>query len=116
MAYDGEIAAEFINTLAINGLNQYNSIHNTNTRILDLILSNFPIASTHPIQPLTKCDSHHPPFVIEYKTNDLKFIKANKANKLNFFRANYDSINYELSQLDWDSKHSTTFLSVNVVN
>lgn len=103
LLHDGELATELINMKAINNLKQLKSVRNINGRILDLFLTNTSEISLHSIEPLSKFDEHHPPFVINFTASDLKFIKANKTKKYNFFKANYIMINYELSQLKWDN-------------
>lgn len=44
---------------------------------------------------------HHPPFTVELKCGDIKFLKSNKTEKLNFYRANYDEINAKLQNTNW---------------
>lgn len=100
--YDGEIASEFINVLALNDLRQLNSIRNMNGRTLDLVFTNTTEISLQSTQPLSKIDGHHPPFLLNFVTSDLKFGKTNKTIKYNYFKANYQMINNELSQLKWD--------------
>lgn len=101
LTHNGEIATELINMAAVNELKQINSIRNVYGRTLDLLLTNTEI-STHSVQPLTNVDLHHPPLGFNFVASNLKYIKPNKSNKLNFFKADYIMINNELEQLNWD--------------
>lgn len=103
LSHDGDIANELINTLAITDLKQINFVRNSNNRILDLVLTNcapdeYLLASA---VELSRTDHHHPPIEVKFSAKDLKFITAVKTPKLNFFKANYELINYELDQIDW---------------
>lgn len=100
---DGDTANELINTLALTDLKQVNYIRNTNNRILDLVLTNctseeFNLKAANEI---SKIDNHHPPLEIKVVAKDAKFITPIKTPKLNFFKANYELINYELNQINW---------------
>lgn len=106
LCYDGDTASEFINTLAITELKQINYIRNVNNRILDLVLTNCNTDdfSLVPADEISKIDSHHPPFEIIISAKNVKFITPIKTPKLNYFKANYELINYELNLVDWNSE------------
>lgn len=105
LSHEGDTANELINSLSINELGQINFLRNTNHRILDLALTNSLDFTLMPIafdSELTKIDPQHPPFVIELKSNNIKFFKPKKTIKLNYFKSNFELINYELSLIDWN--------------
>lgn len=107
LSQGSELANEFINTLAINELKQTNLTRNIYQRILDLALTNSDDFSFSPIsknEELTKIDPQHPPFQMHLTAKDVKFMKPNKTIKLNYFRSNYEMINNELNQIDWNSE------------
>lgn len=106
LSYDGNIASEFINTLAITELKQLNYIRNVNNRILDLMLTNCDTDTLMltPATEITKIDAHHPPFEMKITAKDIKFITPIKTPKLNYFKANYELINYEISRVNWISE------------
>lgn len=114
LSHDGDIASDFVHKLPINDLKQINHIRNANNRILDLVLTNlssdeYMLTSSTEI---SKIDSHHPPFELKFTTKDIEFITPIKTPKLNFFKANFELINYyELSRIDWN-----TVLNVSNVN
>lgn len=103
LSHDGDIANEFLRTLEITDLKQINRIRNGNNRILDLVLTNLDTDEfmLTPAIEISKIDTHHPPFELKIETKDTKFIKPIKTPKLNYFKANYELINYELSKIDW---------------
>lgn len=100
---EGKIPSELINTLALTGLNQKNSISNSLGRILDLVLTNKDNILVKRAEPLSKVDDYHPPIEFNIADRNIKFLKAIKSSKLNFFKANYEKINIELSSVDWNS-------------
>lgn len=97
----GDIANELVDTLAVNDLKQINYIRNEiNSRILDLVLTNTDNFTLSPAPELSVIDKFHPPFMVAF-TKDVKFITPKKMPKLNYFKANYELINYELERIDW---------------
>lgn len=107
LSHEGDIADDLINTLEITELNQLNHIRNNNHRILDLALSNTCDFTLFPIPDfceLSRIDQQNPPFEIQLSSNDIKFMKPEKTIKLNFFKADYELINYELNCIDWDER------------
>lgn len=105
LTYEGDIANEFINTLAINELKQLNYLRNNINRTLDLALTNTDDFIFSPVphkEELSKIDCQHPPFQLNFSAKDIKFMEANKSVKLNYFKANYELINSELEQVDWN--------------
>lgn len=102
LIYDGPTASDFINLMEIANLTQLNHVHNSNGRILDLVLVNFEGASLYETDKLSKVDTHHPPLAIEIKNTNIKFLKSKRAPKINFFKLNYNSITTELNKINWD--------------
>lgn len=84
-------------------LAQYNGIKENNRNILDLVLANTAI-SVSSTPELVIIDEFHPPILLEFDRKDIKFLKAIKSPKLNFFRANYDEINTKLSLVNWQNE------------
>lgn len=103
ISHGGDRASEFLNTLAITESKQINHIRNINNRILDLVLTNCNTDDylLTAVNELSKIDAHHPPFEINIKIKDIKFISPIKTTKLNYFKADYELINYELDLIDW---------------
>lgn len=100
---NGKIANELINTIAINDLRQINHVRNTNGRILDLALTNINVISLFAATELSKVDTHHPAFDLQFTCNDLKYIVPKKTTKKNYFKANYGLINNRLDSIDWNA-------------
>lgn len=117
LSHEGDTATEIINTLVMNELMQINFLRNSNHRILDLALTNSLDFTLIPItedSELSKIDIQHPPFEIQFLSKNLKFLKQNKTIKLNFFKANYELINYELNLIDWNSLLNVPDINVQV--
>lgn len=104
ITYEGRTAIQFLNLLNFSNLTQKNGINNINGRILDLVITNIP-AHTKRVNGnniIVKVDVLHPPIQVVFECNDIKFLKSNKSNKLNFFKANYEEINAALHTVDWN--------------
>lgn len=107
LSHEGNIATEVINTLEITELKQINFLRNVKQRILDLVLTNSNDISLCEIpenDELSKIDPLHPPFSLQFEAKDVKFMKSDKTSKLNFFKAQYELINYELSKINWNEE------------
>lgn len=96
--FEGRLATELINTLHATKTTQKNHIKNKFNKILDLIISNVTITTTR-IPGIVKEDDYHPPLHMIIDLNNIKFIESNKTPKLNFFRADFVTINRELSNI-----------------
>lgn len=101
--YDGPTAADFVSLMEITNMKQLNHIHNTNGRILDIVLVNFENATLSAAEPLSRIDTHHPPLYIEIKDVNIKFMKTLKSPKINFYKLNYEQISKEIDKIDWNS-------------
>lgn len=62
-------------------------------------MSNIPNLLTYEVTPLSVVDKHHPTFAIEFSNSNVKFMRANKSKKINFFKANRDNNNGDLMEL-----------------
>lgn len=102
-SYDGRIATELVNMLALTDLQQKNKVKNVNGRTLDLILTNSSNLNMSDASPLSRMDPHHPPLSITLTNNSIKFLKTHKTTKVNFHKINYDYINQEISAMNWNN-------------
>lgn len=50
---------------------------------------------------IIKEDDYHPSLKFFIEKTDIKFLNSKKTQKFNFFKANYDNINNDLSSIDW---------------
>ncbi|CAG4943379.1 unnamed protein product [Colias eurytheme] len=91
--------------LFLNHLKQHNNVLNSTNRILDLVISNnVPLCSViESVSPLCNLDKYHPPLDIVVTNKIEAKLPYNRfACKFNFFKADYESINNELSTCDWN--------------
>lgn len=104
-AYTDRRSISFVDTTSFCALAQYNSQHNCNNRILDLVLSN----SNNNINVirsqffLVPEDVHHPSLEIEFLFNVNSRPRFNPISKFNFSRANYTQIDNDLLAVDWNA-------------
>ncbi|KAL4720883.1 hypothetical protein ACJJTC_002925 [Scirpophaga incertulas] len=93
----------FVEACNLSGLNQqnYHKIYCNN--ILDLIFSDTPVEVSRSSSALIKEDKYHPSLVINASDLVVPYFKRRSANKLNFYKADYDSINRQLLSTDWDT-------------
>lgn len=105
---EGKIPSELINLMAYCNLNQFNSIKNKNSRVLDLILSNVQpnriLSISRTSDPLVDEDGRHPAIEVSINLSTLKFLNEKRPPKTNFYRANYVKLNSDLSVIYWDSE------------
>lgn len=109
------ININFLNTLTLCNLQQYNDIHNSNQKILDLALSNTDVQVDTCLGFLT-IDKHHPPLDIEInckgKFNE-KLIKE-KMTLLNYQSGNYEEIIFKLSCVNCENTLNNNDVNDNV--
>lgn len=103
ITYEGRLAADLINTLTASNMSQFNMIRNKLNRMLDLILSNTLVTVTAASR-LIQTDDHHPPLKIKFDRSDIKFLRAKKTPKLNYFKSNYDELNREIAKINWQQE------------
>lgn len=97
-------STNFVDIMAYCGLKQFNGEKNFNNRILDLILSNLNIVNISACSdPLTRVDLHHPPLLIQLDFDIMKNLGINMRSIFNFKKADYSSLNAELSCVSWDA-------------
>lgn len=96
------MANELINTLTCTNLNQINHTKNAYNCTLDLALSNILNIKSKRTHGIVDEDQHHPTIAISFDSKEIKFMKQKKTIKLNFFKADYESINKEISEVDWN--------------
>lgn len=103
ITYEGRCAEELINLMTLTDLRQLNYLKNAMGRTLDLALSNCNEISLSATPALSKIDNFHPPFELELTNNKVKFLKAKKDTKLNYYKMEYNKVNDELANVDWQS-------------
>lgn len=94
---------DLLNTMAMCGLQQYNSVTNSLGGVLDLVLSNFDsnyIKVSRSQQMLVDEDSLHPTLDISINTS-ITFLQEKTYKSYNFRKANYAGIDIELSEINW---------------
>lgn len=95
-------AEDLIGILFYLNLYQNNSICNSKDKILDLVISSYyNLICDRCIDPLLKCDTYHPAIAL---TTPITNLKNNPAihRKLNFYKADYDAIIWNLNAIEWD--------------
>lgn len=99
----GAGAEILMDAIALNNLMQFNPVVNTNGSHLDLVFSNIEHDSINIIRsadPLVDEDDYHPTLLIVVRTEHKHLIE--KQHKLrNFRKANYESINNKIGNIDW---------------
>ena len=90
------------NAVTLCDFTQFNSVKNINNRTLDLVLSNCQVSVGEEYFPLVKIDNHHPALVISVLDVNIKQNKLKKYSYNNFNSANYDSVNANLSTINWN--------------
>lgn len=100
--------SSLIDFMALNDIVQHNHIPNSKNKILDLVLSNTHnnVTVKECTHPLRDIDELHPPLDISIATT--VFINKTSQNtikpKYNFRKANYEIINNELSDINWNNE------------
>lgn len=94
---------ELIETLQFLGLTQYNYLKNFAGNTLDLVFSNLPLIVSRSSVPLVKEDKAHPPFSIDILDLKLRPLKEASDPRRNFRKADYESINNFLVDIDWSA-------------
>lgn len=85
------------------GAHQFNNARNVNGKILDLIISNDDCTTYSPTDYLLQLDNHHPPFCVFVSVSLPNNSMVRKTvKKFNYFKANYDNINQDLKEINWD--------------
>lgn len=100
----GDSQRNFIDTLESCFLTQYNHVANSSSRILDLILCDFPVEVFPCDSPLTKEDSHHPSLKIVISHFIPQMAEVKPRLKYFYDAADYDSILSELDNVGWKTE------------
>ncbi|CAH2097405.1 unnamed protein product [Euphydryas editha] len=97
----GETQIYFLDTLAECNLTQYNHCLNNYGRLLDLVLSNTDCLVSSCDSPLVPEDAHHKSLEIHLHLHHVELLETNIQTKYFFASGDYDSINSELSNVNW---------------
>lgn len=100
--HEGRMARELINTMTCTNIAQSNHIRNNYGRILDLVLSNATLIECKRAIGIVNEDPYHPAISFNFDSSNITFMKQKRLNKLNFFKADYISINSSLEAIDWN--------------
>lgn len=99
-----DVTDALFDTMTYAGLNQFNSALNSHNGILDLLLSNFDLhhlkVARSDVSIIIREDDYHPT-LSACITVRAKYIKERQMPRRNFKKANYDTINGELSRVNW---------------
>ena len=84
---------------------QFNTVFNSNNKLLDLILCNkFRILDiSHCSNPFVPEDVHHPCIEFIVDIGQQKPLQFNCSKYFNFKKANYEIINQKIMETDWSS-------------
>lgn len=93
----------FIDTLSLCNLNQFNNIKNNFGRILDLVLSNDSVTVLHCDDPLVPEDPYHKALCINLPFFSIQTLPLSSRTMYAYKRGNFSQINEALSNYDWDT-------------
>lgn len=96
----------FIDELFTLNLDQYNSVINKQGRILDLVLSNNSVNVVECLDPLVPIDTFHPALLINMDFAEITALDYAPRLKYSYDKGDYDSINDEVSKIDWELEFS----------
>lgn len=102
LRHEGRMANELLNTLTLTNLSQVNPITNNYNRILDLTLTNINDIRVSRTRGIVNEDPYHPAIIFSLESKQIKYMKVKRKTKLNFFKADYTSINRALNELNWN--------------
>lgn len=102
-----EILCKFVDFLTLHDLKQFNSVFNSQNKILDLILCNQGVLEISECKnPIRKIDKFHP--ALNIKMNIIKDINTtSNFSRPNFYKADYNSIRDYLSTISWVNEFSS---------
>jgi ribonucleases P/MRP protein subunit RPP40 len=103
--YEGRASEALCQTMSFCGLSQFMHVLNSNSRILDLVLTT-KNANEVDVKPssdiLSKIDNHHPPIDIYIHITKQTLLKCDKSQTLYKFKfADYQSLTSKLEETDW---------------
>ncbi|XP_045450173.1 uncharacterized protein LOC123658926 [Melitaea cinxia] len=103
-----------IEFVSVCGLVQFNGIPNRINRYLDLILSSIE-CSTCEAEPLCSPDSHHPALVaVVTMPSASKNLDRKRCKRYNYNKCNFDKLNRDIEQTDWQQILSSSDIDVDV--
>lgn len=100
-ALSGDHIIDFIDTLNIYNLTQFNGIPNSYGKILDLVLCTDYITVYACPDPLVAEDPFHKALCIDVPFFDFKPLQVKPRKVYSYHRGDYDSIRARISETDW---------------
>jgi hypothetical protein len=99
----------FLDFLALTGVKQYNFIHNSHNKLLDLVLSNRQCLVGSPDSCWVCPDPYHPPLEITIETQKINFevIKNSSRRVVLYNKADYSKIKNDISSHNWIEEFSS---------
>lgn len=95
--------------MAMTNLSQYNGICNSYGKTLDFVFSNYNLSTGHSNFFACPVDKYHPPLIIYYETTCKDtLLQTHRILRHKFLSADYDMINGQLSEIDWEALFQNT--------
>ncbi|CAG9103056.1 unnamed protein product [Plutella xylostella] len=110
----GDHVYNFIDTLSLCNLNQYNNILNNFGRLLDLVLSNKNVSVKECLDPLVPEDPHHKALLIDIALSTTTPLPINPHTLYSYSRADYTNIKKSVREINWHDKLSSHDLNTAV--
>lgn len=101
----GNKFSEILDAISYFGLMQFNNVYNSNNKILDLILSNKNnsiLNVNQSLHYLVQENHHHRALDFLWNISLTKCLSHSNMQIYNFNKANYDNVNHQLSQVNWE--------------
>lgn len=102
------------NLMELNGLSQYNHIHNANGRTLDLVMTDFSELVVTECTPLSTPDRHHPSIEIFVNIARSKNMKTKTARLPNYRKCDTSKCIEQLNSTDWTQVLNHTDVDLDV--
>lgn len=104
---DKRIPHELFNLQHLCGLklNQLNLVRNDLGRTLDLVLTDIDqnkVKIERCLNPLVYEDTHHPALTVDIDVKPLKYLREKRPEKTNFYKADYEKLNQQLLNIEWE--------------
>lgn len=110
-----QYAADFLEGIANSGVCQINPIRNARNELLDLMFTNdyvnVEVSSPPPLSTIDK--QYHPPILLSYEWH-VSDPNETSLPTLNFYKADYDSMNTYFARIDWYQCFSNKLLDEKV--
>lgn len=112
----GAIALRLLNTIDFCNLTQFNSIVNSQSRVLDLVLCTEKCIVTKCDFPLSTVDVYHPPLNLCLPSQIVKSMDSNLGFvDYDFNSCNYEDLIYKLACVDWNHRLSHSDINDNLL-